>query len=314
MTAALPSSAAAAPDGAGTAAAAAPLRGTALARYGGAAVLLLAAYLKWQQAVSVADFGGFGPHHKWGTIALVALEVFLAFWLLCGAYWPVVKWAAAAAFAAFAGYNAWRWLGGYATCGCFGAVKIDPRVTLGVDLALVALFLLSPSGPASALNRRVERRVAAVATAGALLLALPATAILTRVEPATITPRGISGGKATIVRLEPKSWVGQRLPLLPYLDPAVPEVARGNWLFVIWNPTCWHCVEAVPMLMEKARHDTNDRILIVNITETETPRYLLDAGEIMTRLRVVHLSRQYSWTAATPTYITLQDGVVRQVF
>ena len=67
-----------------------------------------------------------------------------ALWLVSGAYSPVLKWSAVGLFVLFAAYNVHRWLGGYATCGCFGAVSIPPWLTLLVDLGVIGLFLASP--------------------------------------------------------------------------------------------------------------------------------------------------------------------------
>ena len=71
-----------------------PLRDTAVARWAAGGLLLVAAYLKWQQAYDLADFGGFGAWAKWSTITLIAGEIVFAFWLLCGVIVPVTKWLA----------------------------------------------------------------------------------------------------------------------------------------------------------------------------------------------------------------------------
>ena len=55
--------------------------------------------------------------------------------------------AAVVTFLVFAGVAAARAGGGAADCGCFGAVKVDPRLTLLLDLSvLTALLAAGPLG------------------------------------------------------------------------------------------------------------------------------------------------------------------------
>ena len=284
---------------------ASPLGSTALARHVAAAVLLLAAALKWQQAFAVADFGGFTPLHKWGTIALVAGEVLLALWLLCGVFVRPMKWVAVGVFAAFAGYNAWRWIGGYATCGCFGAVSIHPGVTMLVDLGIIGLFLLSRAPPTPPAARPTERRVALIATAAALALALPAAATMAAVNPTRLTADGLAGGDRGAIRLEPDQWVGGRLPLLPYIENV--DVGRGEWLVVLWHPHCGHCQDALPGIIGGAE-TTGGLVLLLNTSLDDEGDTVRSAAARVPNLHATSLDRRRRWSAATPQYLTVHDG------
>ena len=288
-----------------TTALASPLASTALARHVAAAVLLLAAVLKWQQAFAVADFGGFSALHKWGTIALVAGEVVLAFWLLCGVFVPVLRWVAVGVFAAFAGYNAWRWIGGYATCGCFGAVSIHPAITMLVDLGIIGLFLLSKAPPTPPAAQPIERRVALIATAAALALALPAAATMVATNPTRLTADGLAGGDRGAVRLEPDQWVGQRLPLLPYIENV--DVGRGEWLVVLWHPHCGHCTAALPGIIDQAE-TTGGLVLLLNTSLDDAGDAVRSAVARVPNLHATSLDRRRRWSVATPQYLTVHDG------
>ena len=83
--------------------------------------------------------------------AAAAYELLLAAVLLWG-WWPREAWVAAVAtFLVFATVAAAKAGGGAADCGCFGVVKVDPRLTLGLDAAVVAaLVLAGPPRPSPA--------------------------------------------------------------------------------------------------------------------------------------------------------------------
>ena len=268
----------AAAEATGTAAGSAA--GTApLARHVAAALLLAAAALKWNQAYALADFGGFGWHHKPGTILLIGGEVLFAMLLVVGVAPRLTKWVAIAVFTLFAGYNGWRWLSGYATCGCFGNVSIHPAVTMLVDLAVVALFLLSPTAPLSSLDRRVHRGLLILAAGAAALVAIPAMATLATVSPKLLTADGLAGGDRGAIRLEPNQWVGKRLPLTPYID-GDPGVARGEWQIVLWHPGCGHCQTALPDIITTARETGYNTVLLNVTTEDEGDPLRAAASEV----------------------------------
>ena len=290
------------------------LRDTAVARWSAAGLLLVAAYLKWQQAYDLADFGGFGAWAKWSTIALIAGEVVFAFWLLCGVVVPVTKWLAVGVFGAFACYNAYRWLGGYATCGCFGVVKIDPRVTMGVDAAVAGLFLLSRTGSLRGLNWKVERRLLALTCSVPLLLAVPAAATLATVTPPSLTANGIAGQAGGMVRLNPEEWVGYRLPLLPYIEGVNADVGRGEWQVVLMHPDCGHCADALPELVEEARTSNERRTLLLNVSPKDETTAVTHAAGDVAKLYAGRLDPTHLWNAETPHYISVSDGTVTDVY
>ena len=73
----------------------------------------------------------------------VGCEMAWATWLLVGgggiATWllTVMMWMA------FAGFNAYEMAVGRTACGCFGAVRISPRVTIAIDLVALGCTILS---------------------------------------------------------------------------------------------------------------------------------------------------------------------------
>jgi hypothetical protein len=76
---------------------------------------------------------------------LLEVEMLLALWLLSG-WWRRGAWLATSiAFAVFAlasVYMAWH---GRSSCGCFGEVPVNPWITFGIDVTVLAcLFLFRP--------------------------------------------------------------------------------------------------------------------------------------------------------------------------
>lgn len=297
----------------------ATLGDSALARWLAGVLLLASAFLKWRQAFVFADFGGFEPWHKWATIGLIAGEVLLAFWLVCGVLPAVTKWIAVTVFSGFAIYTAYRWLGGYATCGCFGAVQIDPRITLGVDVAVVGLFLLSRVPAPRAIDWSGEKRVLIVSSLLGLVLAILAGSSLAFVRPPVLTPGGIAGQAGGVVRLEPSQWIDQRLPLLPYIRGADAKVGRGEWQVVLWHPGCTHCRQMMPDLIKEARTSANSTLLL-NLSRSEggpaeqaVAALVRQAEADLANFHDGRLDPAHHWLSGTPRYISVSDGTVTAV-
>lgn len=89
---------------------------------------------------------------------VIQFEFLIGLWLLSG-FWRIgsylVAFAAFAVFAAFSFYSGWI---GQADCGCFGAIKVNPWLPFGVDVAIVACLVFSRPRISSFLQGP-ERRV-----------------------------------------------------------------------------------------------------------------------------------------------------------
>ena len=112
-----------------------------------AVVLLAAAGLKLAELLDPSRRVWLTGRQQAGGWAGAIYELLLAAALVWGRR-PGVVWAAAVAtFLVFAGVAAAKAGGGAADCGCFGAVKVDPRLTLLLDLSvLTALLAAGPAG------------------------------------------------------------------------------------------------------------------------------------------------------------------------
>jgi hypothetical protein len=117
-------------------------------------------------------------------------ELILGFWLLSGA-WRFAAWLfALLTFTTFAVISAYFGYIGIASCGCFGVIRTSPWTVFAIDIAAIALLLVSrPPTPSITRLRfadvRSSMRLSAIPlTAIAILLALTAIGSFTYGSPA----------------------------------------------------------------------------------------------------------------------------------
>jgi Protein of unknown function (DUF1573)/Methylamine utilisation protein MauE len=106
-------------------------------------LLLLAAALK-MYGLAVEPVGRAGMFSApWVQTLIVEWEIALAVWFLSGVY-PALAWlAGTATFLAFAGFSFWQGWIGQTSCGCFGAIRVDPWLAFGIDVVALVLLALA---------------------------------------------------------------------------------------------------------------------------------------------------------------------------
>ncbi len=99
-------------------------------------ILLSAAALKGHQLATEPVAGTGLLTSRWFLIGVVEFELFFGLWLWFGVY-PRRTWQVALlCFGTFGCVTLYKALSGEVTCGCFGRVRVDPRITFPVDLAM----------------------------------------------------------------------------------------------------------------------------------------------------------------------------------
>ena len=173
----------------------------------------------------------------------VAAECVLAALLLSGRHPHRVRWLTLATFLGFAIITGWKAAGGLPSCGCFGWIRVDPRITLILDLLILAAFAVCRPRHSEAAWRLP---LATVITVGGLALGvfLP-----------IITPdggsipldfrRAIAGGGPAYpsgapdgapVLVDPEAWLGTSPPWSDLLTAVPPELEHGDLTAVFWVP------------------------------------------------------------------------------
>jgi hypothetical protein len=139
-------------------------------------LLLAAAALKLHGlAIDPAGHSGVFAAAEW-QVGIVEIEIFLGLWLLSG-HRPIGSWLgvqlAFGCFTAASFYQGWI---GQASCGCFGAVAVNPWLTFSLDVAvMIALALCRPDlqplreNPRSALTAALGPLAAGVLGTAAIL-------------------------------------------------------------------------------------------------------------------------------------------------
>ena len=139
-----------------------------------ALVLLLAAILKLWSILNPADATWLTTGAKLTNGGIAAFEIALAGMLLWNR-WPRLAWLlAVCTFGVFAVVTAARAAAGEASCGWFGTLEIDPRLTLGLDLVILAGLLSTGPGRAATNSRwRIGPATPCPAVGGARISTLP---------------------------------------------------------------------------------------------------------------------------------------------
>jgi hypothetical protein len=308
-----------------------PRTGYDVVRMFAAMVLLVAAGLKGYQLSAEPTIGNSLLDSRWLLMAAVEFELFFGLWLLANIL-PRPTWAAAiVCFGAFAGISLYKALSGYATCGCFGAVKVGPWYTTCLDVAIVVSLLYwrpsiafpLPSGEGKGEGGippppfRLPPFVTVLLLF--LLLGLPAAYAMGSYTDTTLSDAGQIIGDGKIVVLEPEKWIGKRFPLLPFIEdssrsvksgqlPLRERLVEGEWLVVLYRDGCPRCRKILDHYrrnVEQSMHERKQSIPMVvveipPVAQVVTPDWC-DTGMLDTR---------YHWFLTTPVALHLHGGVV----
>jgi len=231
------------------------------------ALLLIGGLLTFAGVMKIAT--GMPVQIAQGAAELLIVAALL--WLRrAWASWALI----ACLFSAFAGWTGFQAWWGASSCGCFGAVRIAPEVTLTMDLAAVALAV----GVTLLLTPLRTEVFAPLATACALCGAVGVGA-----AAATADPR-------------PETFVEDETALF-LSAPAYADIADSagpTWFLYIYDPACPICQRHLPEmrgLESQASEDDAFRVRAISIHEIEE-----EAGV-----------PNWAWERV-PTTLIVQDG------
>ncbi len=284
-----------------------------------AIVLLTAAGLKAHQLLTEPTLGTSLLESRWFLIGIVEFEFLLGL-LLSSTFLPrhfgsggedLWTWIASMAlFSAFGCVSLWKALGGEATCGCFGSLEVSPRFSTAMDWAFVAgLIQFRPQSPCP---KRFPPtfsplRVGSVAVIWALLGG-PVGYAMATFQATTLSDAGSVVGQGNLVVLEPRRWVGKRLPVLNYINIG-DQLAAGQWTVVFYHSGCPDCEAVLRDYRRRARTETfASRIALV-----EVPPYgdsSESSGLPVPTFISGRLSNAIEWFVKTPLQLKLSDGTV----
>jgi hypothetical protein len=294
-------------------------------------LLLTAVILKgWQlltEPLANKDIWSYRPL----LIFTVEFELALAIWLLSGLFKKAAWLASVAVFSLFSLITLYKALSGADSCGCFGAVKVNPWLTFfAIDLpAVIALLIFRPSDviPSTARNPQIsschsERseepaqrsatklstsplwplspKITATALMVLLVIAI-STSVLALNKPANTT--------SSYEVLEPETWIGNRLPILAYIDIG-QQLEKGNWLVLFYHYDCPDCQKAISKY-ERVARDNEDSKNFPKVAFIEVPPYGRSIVNASSTYTVGKLSNIKEWFITTPAVILLTNSTVR---
>jgi hypothetical protein len=249
---------------------------------------------------------------RWVLIQQVVFELVLGVWLLSGFWRKVAWWITTGCFAGFIGVTFYKGITGQSSCGCFGTVRVNPWITLGMDVGiLIALLVFRPGRRPIPHPTRPRLRVAGGSVVILAGLSMSLTAIAAY-EPARLAEDGTILGDQRFVLLEPEEWIGKTLPLLDHIDGG-RAFAKGAWTVVLYYPDCPKCKTALPKLVATAAKLKADgdasRVALVQIPQDgETVELTLEGAAEHCLLTA--LSETRDWAVASPAVMGVIDGRV----
>lgn len=260
------------------------------------ALLATSAYLKTKQLFSNPSLPRDILEHRSIQFLAIELEIALIFWAAWGKAANLLRVTLTCTFLVFGVISFYRYLSGYADCGCFGATQIHPAVTAALDFLIASLLTLSQ--PYESTRAQLPP-----------WLALPAfitTAILVAVTVASSAPKmteqpGVLLGGSSSIILEPKSWQGGGFPISSYLPRSGGELLTGQWLVLFVRHDCHKCTA---VLRQQGPPPDSEKVAIIEVPPFgSTPK---------TRPEWLHLqlSDSITWHVEVPCRVSLKDGVV----
>lgn len=272
-------------------------------------VILTAAFMKSWQLATTPSLGEGLLHARWFNVFVVEFEILFGVWLLAGLM-PKLTWlASVGCFLIFASVSAYKGISGESSCGCFGAVTVPPVWTLTLDMILIGLLIVfRPRGIVfqwkllldELLELKRFKRVGVIAVVW-LLLAVPATYAMMSVEKNDLVELGTefigADGKKTIL-LEPDKWIGKKLPLLPYIEPAEirEKLNTGKYCVLLVRQNCEDCKKFI-------REHKIRLPLIITLIESKTPSADDETNQ------GISLKGEPNWIVPTPCFIEVDNNL-----
>jgi hypothetical protein len=268
--------------------------------------LLATAWLKVLEPAESASVQSVYDIPYWLLIVGIQLEIAVGFLLVARVWTPWAWGAAVALFASFAGISLLRALAGLESCGCFGAIQVNPWVTFAIDVALIgALWLGRKRFFAEAevkILPRTRGRFFAYFIVGASSLY-----ILAANRPERLAASTPLLDDERLVILEPSKWISKPFPLGPYLEPKI-DLSAGRWIVVLYHHDCPKCQAALPAYERLASEPGQSGV--DGILAVEVPPFGPNQSVGGTALTQAQLSETREWFVQAPVEIELENGVV----
>ena len=284
-------------------------------RFAVAAILLTAAVLKSHQLATEPVLGTGLLESRWFLVLVIEYECFLAFWTISGLF-PRVAWCVSlGTFSLFAGFAAGKVIAGEASCGCFGAVAVNPWWTLSLDISLLGAIVSLGSRSETRMHGNdtfISTRFRCFMTIELVVgCAIAMVVASTGAFEAIASPDGVTLKGRSVV-LEPERWVGHRFPLLGQIDVEA-NLARGEWIVVLYHDSCQECRHLLSAGSIAAGSWSAPRVPVVLVEVPPCATSSAVFAHWFGRAKFGSLDANWTWFIPTPACIALRDGDVQAV-
>ena len=201
-----------------------------------ATVLAVAATLKCYQLVTTLSLGDSIFETRWFQILLVECEFALAVILLFGII-PKISWLVTTIlFTVLSVVSLFRGLSGAESCGCFGAVQVNPFIIFLLDVGIVALLIgFRPKHETVWLCFKPQILL------NYLLIFIPLTCFIlwetSQVQFQQLQGTGQYLQEGNLVKLEPQTWLNKEFPLRNYCNIG-EKLTKDHWLILLYRTGC----------------------------------------------------------------------------
>ena len=232
-------------------------------RYILAGLLLFSAGLKAYQLATaplppVVQGSVFTPllellNDRYFLMATVVGEILFALVLIAGICLQYTWLLSLLGFSAFTLVSLMKGLSGEISCGCFGTVTVNPWITMGFDLVIVACLVAFRERLDWTFPPLDRKKVLTVLVVWLVLAGLALFFMLSlKQQPhATLGTEFVGADGRITIMLEPNTWVGQRLPLWDHVDVVSRQLLEtGEWNIVISRKQCEECKRLIAAIEE----------------------------------------------------------------
>jgi hypothetical protein len=231
-------------------------------------------------------------------------ELGVALWLLSGVAEVWSRRAVMLLLIVFMVAAAKRLLEGHSDCGCFGAVRVPPAITLAFDLtSVVALISLERSK-----GRRVPERRARFETLGWMSLAVAMSVLLVVIVLPAVRFAPTFGAPKSVVVLDPSSWAGKPFPMLKYIQgESGDDLAKGKFTVILFNHTCAPCRQYLTRISRGTPAVEATTIRLMDLAPAAPVAQELAS---LSPLREAPLKPGFLFSVDVPLEVSLDEGVV----
>jgi hypothetical protein len=271
--------------------------------------------LKAYQFSTTPTLGDGILHARWFNILVVGFELFFGFWLVFGLLAKLTQFATTMLFFVFAAVSFYKAISGEVSCGCFGAITVNPWITMTGDLVVVAVVLLMFRIKQTVESDSKPLLLPVVSIVFSwLVVAMPLGWLMASFQPATFNSDGELSGISRAVMLYPKEWLGQKCPVLEFTEIAA-DLKRGRWIVVFYGAECEKCKEHFAEWKTKGfpvakKGDEQIAMLEIYGKAENIFRQMLNNEPYIWG----SLSSSKQWYVETPVVILLVEGIVQVVW